>query len=279
MESIGIPTYKTIIPNEVFGRKGDGLKRSLVGNVPSTEVLLVQRYRIPRRDDVSNFIAKKAGEIALIKERGESSGRGVLLLLERFSKPEIEKIASRDEKSLEGLMTHYPESDFEEGRWYIEAHNGMILDGMLNSMNGLYDALGLEIYERAIEDLNRHDWKIRVRLSSEGLFPDSLEMEYLLDRGVRDCDVFSIRGNFRDYGDVASHARILYRAFNDKKIIEMLRDNSHELLDEKASHTLVRATGYADLSRAFEDSAEGGCAPVFDRLMGNAMAAKIKNKN
>ena len=69
-------------------------------------------------------------------------------------------------------------------------------------------------------------------------------MEYLLDRGVRESDVFSTRGDFGKYKTLANQVRLFYNALNSPEIIEKIKDRSYQFLEHGAVSTVRRTAKF-----------------------------------
>jgi len=241
MTNIELPTYKTIVPNEVFGKKAKALK-SPMGEVPATQVARLTRFKIPVFDEVIDFIitsAKGIGNYSSGRDEKPSDDDSKLIHFLKLIPPsEVKDIAMRDKDSLEHLKRHYPQSVLQIGRDYLQVSNGTLPNEALDSARKLLEKEGSVVYERAIERIGAKEWNLIMRLQDDGALPDSLELEYLLDRGVRESDVFSTRGDFESYNDVASQIRILYKALYSPKMIAQVGESSYQFLEQLAASTI-----------------------------------------
>lgn len=261
MGNIELPTYKTIVTNEIFGRKAEPLNHPLIGKVDATQILRLTRFKVPTQDEVIEFIKASAQKIDLSWGNGSSDkDPNTTYFLKLFPASEIKNIAGENKDSLQHLRRHYPNSDLQEGRAYIQAISGVVPDKILNEARELMKQKGSVIYERAIERTGAKEWNLRVRLLENGRFPDSLELEYLMDRGVRRSDVFSAHGNFGDYQNVANQIRILYNVLNSPDLITQIGDSSYHFLEQKAGST-VGETAQCIAAR----NAVGGLIEIIER--------------
>ncbi len=286
MANIEIPTYKTIVPNEVFGRKGRDLRHSLFGIVPSTQILLLERYTFPSQKEVIDSITKKAGEIdfdSFDRKEVAAKKKGIARYLALLSDAEIESIAKGDGEFLGHLIRHYPGINLESGRGYVEVTNGNIPNDFLDSIKKDYEDNDKEIYEKALRDINENNWRIRVRLLKECVLPKGHELEYLLSMGVRDSDVFSVKGDFGGYEDISSQIRMLYNTLRDSDVVSKIKDNSENLLGEIAASAIVHTAGCIErqkiVDNIFSTNFRGRCVSVFDDFAKDAGHVDKKHMN
>ena len=204
MTNIKLATYDSIVTNVVFGRKAEPLNHPIIGKIDATQIMMLTRYKTPTQDEVVDFIRESTLGIDLSRKIEPSKeDTRITYFLKSLPVSEIRDIVEKNGDGLQHLRNHYPESSLQEGRIYIEALNGIIPNPILDKAKRLVEKEGNVIYERAIEKAGTKEWNLRVRLLENGGFPDSLELEYLLDRGVRNSDVFRLRG---DFGDFLAHA-------------------------------------------------------------------------
>lgn len=239
MGNIELPTYRTIVTNEVFGRKAEPLNHPLIGKVDATQILRLTRFKVPTQDEVIEFIRASAQGINLSwKNDTSDKDPKTIYLLKLLPPSEIKNIAGENKDSLQHMRRHYPNSDLQEGRVYVRAISGIVPDEILKEARELMEQKGSTIYEKAIEGIGKKEWNLKVRLLENGRFPDTSELEYLMDRGVRRSDVFSAHGDFGDYQTVANRVRILYNALNSSDLIAQIRDSSYQFLEQKAASTV-----------------------------------------
>lgn len=244
MKNIELPTYRSIVANEVFGKKAKPLYVPLAGKVAVTQVARLTRFKIPNQEEVVDFIRTSAQEIDshyLEKDKPSEDDAETIYFLKSLPASEFKEILKGEKDSLHHLRNHFPESDLQEGSIYIEAMSGIVPNQALDAARESLEEKGSEVYERAIERIGVKKWGLRVRLLENGGFPDNLELEYLLDRGVIDSNVFSIRGDFGDYKNVANQVRLLYRALTSPERITQIIDTSYRFLEKRAAST-VRET-------------------------------------
>ncbi|OGI11586.1 hypothetical protein A3K64_01705 [Candidatus Micrarchaeota archaeon RBG_16_36_9] len=230
MGRIELPTYSTIIPNEIFERRIGSL-RVLDEEVEVTQLARLARFKVPTQDDVINFIKASANDA--------SANQPLQLLLCLLPNSETKKIAESNEYSLGHFRNHCP-NNLEEGSNYLEVLNGTVptevLDrakiARLSGFNGEN-----ELYYSIIKKLGRDEWTLRIKLE-DGILPEISELEYLLDRKVRDSNILYIEGASRHYSDAANHARLLYNVENS---IGQIRDSSRQFLNQRACLTVKGA--------------------------------------
>lgn len=274
MVNIELPTYKSIVENEVFGRKSEPLNHPLIGKVDATQIIRLARFKVPTQDEVIEFIRASAQGINL-SWRNEPSDKDpkTTYLLKLLPASEIKNIAGENTDSLQHLRRHYPDSDLQEGRVYIQSISGVVPDKILDEARELMGQKGSIIYERAIERIGEKEWNLKVRLLENGRFPDSLELGYLLDRGVRNSDVFSARGDFGSYQTVANQIRIFYNALNSPDLITQIRDSSCLFLEQKAAST-VGETAQCITTRGIV----GGLAEIIEKKINECKIPNNQHK-
>ncbi len=244
MANIELPTYRTILPNCVYGKKAEPLYHRNGGRVSATEVAKLSRYKIPLRDRVIDFIRTSAENIEpcfLGKGEPLRTDSETVSFLKFLPKQYVKDLIKGDKNILEHLKVHYPKSNLQEARHYIEVFNGVVPNEFLDEVRKLRDRERSIAYERAIERVGVGEWNLKVRLLENSSFPDRLELEYLLNKGVRDCDIFSVCGDCEDYKDVANKLRLLYNILNSPELISQIEDSSCQFLEQRADST-VRGT-------------------------------------
>jgi len=263
---IELPTYRIIVPNEVYGKSAESLDHPLMGKVPATQIIRLTRFRIPTRDEVVDFIRTSAKGIDLYslgKDKPAEDDPKTTYFLKSLPASEVKDIARGNEDSLKHLRNHHLDSDLQEGRVYLGAFNGIVPNPVLDSANKLVSKEGTEVYDRAIERTGTKEWNLRIRLLEDGRFPDSLELEYLMDRGVRDCDIFSAKGDFENYQAVANQIRVLQNVLGSTGLVSQIGDTSYQFLEQRAAST-VRETAQCIAAR----NAIGGLAGIIGQVIG-----------
>src|SRR3989344_5412992 len=121
MGNIELPTYKTIVPNEVFVKNG-----KMIGEVFSKQALIIERYRVPTKEDVMKTIIEEAEKMQEVSAKKE--GKKLSEFLGVLPNSEIGDIANMKQNSLDHLARHYESCGFQEGRIYLEASSGLLPD-------------------------------------------------------------------------------------------------------------------------------------------------------
>jgi|SRR3989344_2059199 len=265
MADINLPPYKTILPNEVFGRKAEPLVDIMVGEVPTTLVARLTRFKIPTEDEIIDLIVKYAREtdIHSLGNEGSEDDLAKTHFMRLLPVPEIIDIAKKDKDSLQHLRRHYSKSDLWSGRSYIGVLSGTVPNRVLDAAKELLEK-DSEVYEKAIRQAGACEWNLTVRLEENGALPNSLELEYLLNRGVRESDVFSAHGDFKNYQTVANQVRLIYGALNSPKIITGITDRSYQFLEESAEKT-IKETAQCIASK----DVMGGLAGIIGQILGS----------
>ena len=238
MTNIKLPKYKSIIENKVYERIAELLdcqKRK----APATLITLLTKLKIPYMDEVINYIRASSQNMDLdlceeISEARQTHG----CFLKMLPALEIKNIAQGNKESLGHLKEHYCKGDFQDGRTYIHVINGVIPNLILEKVKKMREERGSDLYMRAMNDAGQKKWNLRVRLLEDGRFPDNGELEYLLDRGVKASDVFSVAGDFEDYGAVATQVRTLYNVLSSRELIAKIEDCSCKFLEGAAIETV-----------------------------------------
>jgi len=244
MTEIELPTYRTIVPSEVFGKKTNVLSdlfRNLKGKPAVTQVTGLKRFKVPTQKETIDFIRTSAGNIDYSPEGRKPSedDSRTIYSLKSLTDLEIRDIAKGNKDSLEHLERHIPDVSLREGEFYLETFNGIVPNLVLDSAEELASEEGTEIYERAIKKMGVNDWNLRIKLLEDGGLPDILELEYLMDRGVRDSDVFSVQGDFRDYQIVTEQIRLLYSVLGSATgLVSQVKNKSYNFLEDRAAITI-----------------------------------------
>ena len=157
MESIELPTYKTIVPNEVFVKNG-----KMIGEVFSKQALIIERYRVPTKEDVMKTIIEE------VLSREKVSGRIAVVVLDVHGEYSsfAEPAAKSGQKNFSGKTTIIKSDDIKIGVSKLNVGlissivSGLsstqkrelekILNSLKNEMRGGAGPFGLEQVEAAI---------------------------------------------------------------------------------------------------------------------------------
>jgi len=270
MTDIKLPSYRTIVPNEIFGKEAEGFKHPIMsliaGKVPAMQLIRLARFRIPTQEEVLEFIrisAKGIEPYFTEEDKPLEEDSGTVHFLKSLSYSEVENIARGNKDSLGHLKEHCPKVSLQEGRFYLNALSGIVPNPVLNFAEKLADKKEPWLYEKLISQDGAEEWNLSIRLLESGKLPDRLELEYLLDRGVRDCDVFSAKGDFGSYQNVADRVRLFYNALSSPEIIAQIGDSSHHFLEQQALLT-VRETALCVAGK----KAIGGIVAIIGQALG-----------
>lgn len=239
-KSIQIPGYKVLIPNSTWSKKTEPITRpGTEEKFPATRIMNLMRYTIPTEDKVIDLIQQAARDFNSNPDKYNISGEVSLLeYMKRLPSCEIERIAEGAENSIEHLKEHYPDKNYQSGRVYLQVSNGDMADEVLKKAEGLIKKVGSTIYPYLIIRAGVNDWYLTIRLNEKETLPDRLEMDYLIDRGVKNCDVFRIMGNYGDYQNAANQVRLLYNSLFSSDIVRKINDQSDHFLRSKAALTI-----------------------------------------
>ncbi len=153
----------------------------------------------------------------------------------------IEGIANEDEKVLSHLRNHLPEGHLSSGRTYLSALTGVLFNKVLDSVERLSKKEGNGVYENAIKSAGEEAWQLVIRLECNDSLPQTKDLEFLLESGVRQSCVLSAKGEFGDYPTIASQTRLIYTAIDSPRKVRKVRDTSLELLKRSAMITTKEA--------------------------------------
>jgi len=245
MEQLELETYKCILPNSTFVR-GLNVYSEDGRHLNCVQMAQIDRFYITSTRETLERISSNATIFlenpASIEEKQKI--RPSIGLLKHFGTGLIELIAEKDKKVLEYLGEQRIHSILDKEEHYVRF------------MNGIFS---LSFFEEFIPHRNRPDFEsgcrkalleiaaikqnFVLRLSSEELQPNRIFLNYLIDNEVKDCRYFFIpRGNDNQhYSECAESLRILNKAFNPIEKIELLRDNSEEILENDCSVILGRS--------------------------------------
>ncbi len=231
MGNITLPGYESILDNSVFGKPVHGLPHPGTGEIEGGKrIICLTRFRVPTEEELRGNMRK--------------------LMLES-----ILDISDHElNKCIELSFNHYKRELQEEGI-YVEALSGLlperildIMDRYLKLLTGPLPKEILDIVDRVPENrIIAGDYKtavkeasiqqiIRIRIEKD-IMPTKKELEYLLERGVRESDVLSIsiQGEARGYETAADLARLVNGALQSPKLITLLEDTSDGYIKKKRS--------------------------------------------
>ena len=254
MANIELPTYRAIRPNEVFGRR---YRLSDDPKVPDklTELLSLKLFRVPTQEEVINFIQERAKEYGLKPpEKIELFSSNPLAdYLGSLPAEEVKRIAEGQKDSLDHLKEHSLGTPLKRGETYLEANNILV------------PSLELETFPKD-EPLGNIpcNWSLRFKLLNDGKLPDRLELDYLMDRGVKDSDVLAVQGNFGEYGIVTNQIKILSNALNSPHQVAKIKNRTSDFLIEEASANIGLAAQCLSLT-----GSDGGLGDILQQAIEN----------
>ena len=249
MPDIELPTYKNIVPNVIFEKEAKPMKHPVLGELSATQVTKLARFRAPTQDEIIEFIIINAKEIEA-RSLGSSihlNSNSSIPVLDNYSTvyflkslPSfvIEDISKGNPEILNPLRGHCHDYNSQADREYLMSSNKILLNVVLNSLKELNLNRGAKFYDQAIGATPGEEWTLRIRLLENRAFPDKSELEYLIERGVRDSDVFTVLNCFENYQDTADQIRTLYKTLVSPEIITQLKDKSSQFLEQRAILTI-----------------------------------------
>jgi len=241
MADIKLYGYKSIIPNQVFGREAEPLQFVAFGKVPQAHLTILSRYRIPTTKEVQEILIKNAQEATNPHFLRDSSTKGseriVKALRTALPDYEIRRMAADNSGALNSLEadSYYP--DFQWGESFIVALNGELPTSVLKYAKG-EDNEKAQMYESIMLQENRNRWNLRLKLLKEGVLPSKSGLEYLIESGVLISKVINVEGRYGEYENVADQIRSLYLALLSADRIKKIRDVSREVLESNVINAI-----------------------------------------
>lgn len=241
MGRIEIPGYRTILKNEVFGRRTNPIFCPGEGkDLGVTRVLRIVKFKSPTLEDVIGFIVNNAREIDVLpigEKTQEKNGSSTNAILRKIPAGEIIRIASEDENVISHLIAHYRTS-LTARKNYLSVKKGLVLDRELESALESVEEYGGMAYAKLMQEKRRTAWDLLIQLCKKGKLPESSELRYLAGKRVRESDVFKFRGDLENYKDVARQVVVLERVLRNPEARSELYDSSWEYLDSKSAWLL-----------------------------------------
>lgn len=228
MPEIEMPGYRTVVTNAVFSRHKKTLDAPF-GKVPIEAVSRIMRFEGPSVDDAVKLVVEGSKAV--------QGGFDTHLDFGRFQDNYIQRIAGGNEKVMDHVRRHFPGGDYETGRTYIEVMNSELPTSAMDYLSSTFGRNDSSVYHSVIDYVGRNRWWLNVGLTPEGKFPDSLELEYLMARGVRYSNVFDMWG-FKDYTEVADYIRVMSKVFSNPENISLLEDKTKAMVSVAAQRTL-----------------------------------------
>jgi len=278
---IELPGYKSIVPNEVYGKSVASFKHPnpIIGKTRAAYLIRLVRYKTPSNEDIIEFIRKSGKEIGQsplplsLEELSDPSDNGhdTSSLLRQLPPNELNEIAKGNPKSIKHLKDHIPKDNTRPGIEYVEIAYGYFPPELLVTSNELMEREGIESYRKRVDSMRTKGWILRMKLAENGSLPCLSELEYLVQRGVRDSDVLLATGEYGDYEIVADQVKLIHAALCYPETIHQLMDSSHVILKRKAAFII---TGLS-MCLACKDKSNGLPGLIGGILNGSLMGGKI----
>ena len=245
MANIRIEGYRTILPNEVFGRPSNPIPHQDTElPVKTTEIIYLERYCVPRTDDILQAIVTSAVEIRDKKSDDKYTFSEIAKFLKtgvelnHINLKYIEKIASSEKETIDHLQKHMPLIDLEQERYYLRFFNGIILDDILKTSAPAIKSLGNNNYGKMIELCGYDSLIFTLMMHDSKTLPKRSEVEYLMKRRVKTSDVISITGREIDYQKFVKKIEWIYDIFTPQEI-DKIPDTSLSLFGTTASKAIL----------------------------------------
>ena len=266
MKDIAMPGYETILSNEFYGKEGEPIKVSQEEELPTTDLLCLNRVRIPSKERMINFLLRSARISFPHMLSGIMPGQGRVPQYWLTVPPlEIGKLADGNEKSIAHLRRHCPGEHLEVGSIYLETVLGTVDSKLFDLAEGRSRPEKSGIYRRALASKSKDKWNLDIRLTEGGILPPREELERLLGAGTIRSDVISAQ-DYGDYGNIVEHVRLLSGALVYPAQVGKIPDKSHEYMEEHAT-AFLRDFG---LCVAEREMSKLGISPGQDVLISRA---------
>ena len=177
--SIEIPPYNVLVPNEVFGKGAGRIKLPRTGKISSaTQIFHLAKYTVPSNDEIINLIISSARESSPTLFLWENYSKNSLnRLMKDLSLDEITGIREGKESSLNNLREHCP-SISQAGRTYVQIINGIVPDRVFGLAASAIKERGGEVYSNLLETWGEKNWNLKIRLDENKSFPKKAELDY-----------------------------------------------------------------------------------------------------
>lgn len=230
-KNIEINGYVSLTPNTVWSRNLADVTGSNGAPVQTKEVFVALRYEAPFREAVLNLIELTAKDYLAGKydqvtpeEKIVVDERALAQFFRRFSKEELDAIASRNSGAFKHFADHLPKDIDQAGAKYLRLTTGTVSAQTLEKMPPELKALGTRAYDFALKNYSKDKMLIKIKLQSNNELFDLGGMEYLLKQGVRESNTLSISPQTTDYKQVENKVRALYTALDSAQKVEKLPD-------------------------------------------------------
>src|SRR3989344_4364414 len=204
MGNLKLPLYTTLLENEVYVKEIENHPYSRFYDIPFSLLTRISRISGLSVDDIVDGVVDNAEKASRNAIELENEFKDARYFLSRLSKLQIKDLAEREESSIDQLKRCIPKLTFLIGETYLRVRNGVVADNVIKEAKMLFKEAGGISYEAAISNADRDSWAFRIRLLDDVKLPNRYEIEYLLDRGVRDSDIICVCGGYRDYEEFAN---------------------------------------------------------------------------
>ncbi|MEK6881431.1 MAG: hypothetical protein AABY22_17545 [Nanoarchaeota archaeon] len=227
MKDIELPEFRTLVANLIYGQVSEPLPHPILGDLPSTRLLRLERFIVPTEEEVLKYIITTAKEtVSCTEEERMKTPIGCLPL------EVIKEIAQEDKDALDHLQKHFPNEPLQENKPYLTITTGVLADQDFKTCHNNENT-----YEKAIHHSDKKGLLL-INLKG-GYLPSRSNINFLLDKGVKDCDLYRTFGEMDESASLAKYFCIVYSALHSRKLIDKLIDNSSRVLKSKASNISV----------------------------------------
>jgi hypothetical protein len=236
-DNINVTGYRTLETNRFWMKPAEPVNVGYGGEpVETARIYQLTRLHAPSSAEVMALIKHEVLQYDGHSTKASGSEKKELLempLSEYFNlfEPRVmEAIALGKEKYLKHIEKHIPEVEYDSGKMYLNMVQGLVPLKWVPQSQELAAQQGPHVYEHLLSKAGHKKWSLKIVLSPTLDLPDRLEMEYLLARGVRDCDVFRADGHYDQYAQVADNIRLLYSVLPTAEHMKRIFDSSDRLV-------------------------------------------------
>jgi len=237
--SIEIPGYKVLVPNNTWGRKTRPVSHPIFGGkYPATEVLQIIRYTNPSNQEIISLIKARAKEynpLSFLEEElrkaKEKEYIGISNFFEMLPEKEIGDIAKENKKTIKHLEEHILEDDCPAGTTYLTIISGRVPNEVLD-IREKERHLVIARYISLITQLGNDVWQTKIRLNDKDKLPKESEISQLINETVYSPNTLFIKGDKKSYDIVSDAIKSLYPILSNQLI--KIQDDYNVILATKA---------------------------------------------
>jgi len=266
--TLEIQSYDSIIPNSTWSKETDPVEHPESKKLyPATEIIQLTRFKTPSESEIIRLIQQVTKKIDLssrhLRYKGPKMEIPIPGFLRQLSKKDLKNIIEGEKEIIEHFKKH-SNIILSPRRTYVQCLSASLPNEVLKGVEEYLTEDSEEKYEELIRDGPRRRY-LTVTLDANGNFPKKEELDFLFEKGVRDCYLFKTDIPYNQYSEMMEQFLSLSEALNPKRNIKKIKDFTDKVRGI-CTYKTVKATSRCILGRRGMNQIRNGLRDMIERI-------------